>query len=167
MEKKIEKNGCVYFLKHNNLSPIKIGFSASATPSKRLVQLKVYAPYGAEVVGFIRSDNAIELEKILHLMFSDKRMEGEWFNITKEDVDNIISIHTKKEESSISRSVVAKNDIPTSEKVLIELRRKSLTRDELAEKLSVNLMTINRRIDSNAWKPMEVYFMKHKLGFDL
>jgi len=54
-----------------------------------------------------------------------------------------------------------------SEKVLIELRRKSISRDELADKLGVNLMTVNRRIESNAWKPIEVYFMKNKLNFDL
>ena len=57
--------------------------------------------------------------------------------------------------------------LSTSEKVLIELRRKSISREELADKLGVNAMTINRRIDSNAWKPIEVYFMKNKLNFDL
>lgn len=57
--------------------------------------------------------------------------------------------------------------LTTSEKVLIELRRKDMTRNELADKLQVNLMTISRRIESNAWKPVEVYYMKYKLGFDL
>jgi Trp operon repressor len=57
--------------------------------------------------------------------------------------------------------------LTTSEKVLIELRRKSISRDELADKLGVNIMTVNRRIESNSWKPIEVYFMKNKLHFDL
>ena len=57
--------------------------------------------------------------------------------------------------------------LTTSEKVLIELRRKSMTYEDLASKLNVNQMTINRRIESNSWKPIEVYFMKHNLHFDI
>lgn len=57
--------------------------------------------------------------------------------------------------------------ITTSEKVLIELRRKSMTQEELADKLGVTPMTISRRIESNAWKPVEIYYMKNKLLFDL
>jgi transcriptional regulator with XRE-family HTH domain len=57
--------------------------------------------------------------------------------------------------------------LTTSEKVSIELKRKSMTQEDLAEKLNVTPMTISRRIESNAWKPMEVYFMKHNLHFDL
>jgi Trp operon repressor len=57
--------------------------------------------------------------------------------------------------------------LTTSEKVMIELRRKSMTQEELAEKLGVTAMTISRRIESNAWKPVEVYFMKYSLHFDL
>ena len=57
--------------------------------------------------------------------------------------------------------------LTTSEKVMIELRRKSMTQEELAEKLGVTPMTISRRIESNAWRPVEVYYMKHNLHFDL
>lgn len=57
--------------------------------------------------------------------------------------------------------------ITTSEKVLIELRRKSMTQEELADKLGVTPMTISRRIESNSWKPVEIYYMKNKLLFDL
>lgn len=57
--------------------------------------------------------------------------------------------------------------ITTSEKVLLELRRKGMTQEELAEKLNVTPMTISRRIESNAWKPVEIFYMKHKLNFNL
>jgi transcriptional regulator with XRE-family HTH domain len=57
--------------------------------------------------------------------------------------------------------------LTTSEKVAIELRRKSMTQEDLADKLNVTPMTISRRMESNSWKPMEVYFMKHNLHFDL
>jgi len=57
--------------------------------------------------------------------------------------------------------------LTTSEKVKIELSRKKMTQEELAEKLNLNLITISRRLSSNAWKPLEVFYMKHSLGFDL
>ncbi len=38
--------------------------------------------------------------------------------------------------------------------------------EQLAEALGINLMTISRRMSSNAWKPMEVFYMKHALGFE-
>lgn len=59
------------------------------------------------------------------------------------------------------------NRLTTSEKVKIELSRRKMTQEELAIKLELNLMTISRRLSSNAWKPIEVFYMKHALGFDL
>ncbi len=58
-------------------------------------------------------------------------------------------------------------NLTTSEKVRVELKRKNMTQEQLAEALGINLMTISRRMSSNAWKPMEVFYMKHALGFEL
>jgi len=57
--------------------------------------------------------------------------------------------------------------LTTSEKVRIELLRKNMTQAELSEILGVEPMTISRRLSSNAWKPMEVFFMVNKLKFEL
>ena len=57
--------------------------------------------------------------------------------------------------------------LSTSEKVRIELSRRKMTQNDLAMELGMNLMTLNRRIISNAWKPLEVFYMKNSLGFDL
>lgn len=57
--------------------------------------------------------------------------------------------------------------LTTSEKIKLELSRKKITQAELAEKLNLDQMTISRRMTTNAWKPLEVFFMKHELGFDL
>jgi DNA-binding XRE family transcriptional regulator len=57
--------------------------------------------------------------------------------------------------------------LSTSEKVIVNLRRKDMTRAELAEKLGLTLMTINRRIESNAWRPVEIYYMTTALHFEL
>lgn len=57
--------------------------------------------------------------------------------------------------------------LSTSEKVKIELSRKKMTQAELGEKLGLDQMTISRRMTTNAWKPLEVFYMKHSLGFEL
>lgn len=59
------------------------------------------------------------------------------------------------------------NRLTTSEKVRIELSRKNMTQAELAKELNVEPMTITRRLDSNTWKPVEVFYMSNKLKFDL
>lgn len=57
--------------------------------------------------------------------------------------------------------------LTTSEKVRIELQRRNMTQAELAEKLHVEPMTISRRMVTNAWKPIEIFYMKHSLNFNL
>ena len=60
-----------------------------------------------------------------------------------------------------------KERLTTSEKVRIELNRRNMTQEELAEKLHITPMTISRRMSTNAWKPIEVFFMSNSLKFDL
>ncbi len=57
--------------------------------------------------------------------------------------------------------------LSTSEKIKIELSRRKMTQAELSEKLGLDKVTISNRMTSNAWKPLEVFYMKHELGFDL
>lgn len=57
--------------------------------------------------------------------------------------------------------------LTTSEKIKIELSRRNMTQVELAEKLGLDKVTISLRMTSNAWKPLEVFYMKHSLKFDL
>ena len=89
MEKK-EFKGCVYFVKHKFMSPIKIGYSNCETPNNRVAGMKTMSPYGLEFLGFISSDNAKLLETNLHLKFKRNRLNGEWFDISEEDVKQIL-----------------------------------------------------------------------------
>lgn len=81
MKNNIKNNGCVYFFKHNGLSPIKIGFSQNESPFDRFIQFKTYAPFGATIVNFVICENPLLVEKYLHDKFNIFRLEGEWFNI--------------------------------------------------------------------------------------
>ena len=55
--------GCVYFVKHKGLDPIKIGMSTYNNPFHRVVDMEVASPFGIELLGFIKTDNPLKLEK--------------------------------------------------------------------------------------------------------
>ena len=93
-----KKDGCVYFFKHKKLKPIKIGYSAKNNPYDRFEQLKTYAPFGAEIITFVKCSMAMEAERFLHEEFKDKRLQGEWFNITKKDIAYCVSYLKKLEK---------------------------------------------------------------------
>lgn len=97
MELNIYK-GCVYFFRHIGLSPVKIGRSSHDSPASRFEQFSTYAPYGSEIVGFIMTEKYIELESHLHKKFANKRLSGEWFDITIEDCEREINFYTAKED---------------------------------------------------------------------
>lgn len=94
---KIEK-GCVYFFKHIGLTPVKIGYSANESPLERFYQFKTYAPYGSEIIGFIITPDAKQLESTLHEKFSQNRLCGEWFEIKKEECENVILYYSNIED---------------------------------------------------------------------
>jgi hypothetical protein len=97
MEEK--RNGCVYFFKHNRLEPVKIGYSEHESPILRFRAFQTYAPYGGELLGFIITPEANELERTLHKKYSARRIWGEWFQLSIEEVKSIIELYTSIEEA--------------------------------------------------------------------
>ena len=98
MEEKKVCKGCVYFFRHIGLTPVKIGFSTHESPIGRFEQFKTYAPYGSEIIGFIQTDKANELEKILHAKFASKRLSGEWFELTSKECNQTIKLYSSFED---------------------------------------------------------------------
>ena len=90
--------GCVYFFRHIGLTPIKIGYSENESPIGRFTQFKTYAPYGSEIIGFIQTDEAKIIEKKLHLKYSQKRLSGEWFEITEDEVNAEVDFYSNIED---------------------------------------------------------------------
>ena len=88
------KRGCVYFFRHVGLTPIKIGYSTNESPINRFNQFKTYAPYGSELLGFIIISDAKELETLLHRKYASKRLNGEWFDLTEDEVNKEIDFYT-------------------------------------------------------------------------
>ena len=84
----------VYFFREVNRPYVKIGLSRNDIDN-RFCQFKTYAPLGAYIVGYIETNDCIKLEKDLHIKYKDKRLSGEFFNMTDDEVYAEINIHNK------------------------------------------------------------------------
>lgn len=62
----------------------KIGKSKNI--KKRLQILKIGNPFALELIFFIPSSDANNLEKFFHEIFEEKKVQGEWFMLNEEDV---------------------------------------------------------------------------------
>lgn len=85
----------VYFVKHRNLSPIKIGYTNDLT--SRLNAFNNVAPYGIDVIGTIETDKPERLEKQLHELLKSFRLNGEWFEITTQHALSLIYMYSNKD----------------------------------------------------------------------
>ena len=74
--------GFVYLIKSGR--HFKIGKANSVEARHR--QLKIQLPQTAEVVHRIKTDDPYGIESYWHRRFADKRLNGEWFTLSAEDV---------------------------------------------------------------------------------
>jgi hypothetical protein len=49
-------------------------------------------PFECEIYKIFQVENYSKAEKELHLLFKDKNIKGEWFNLEIEDIENAINI---------------------------------------------------------------------------
>jgi hypothetical protein len=84
-QKKPPKPGVVYLLKCGE--HYKIGKSLDYP--QRKIQLDTQFSYPTELIHTIGSPDPEELEKRLHCRFHDKRLNGEWFDLSPGDVQEL------------------------------------------------------------------------------
>ena len=77
----------VYLISDSN--NYKIGSTHNL--EQRLTQLQTANPNKLIIIESIRSFNYKKLEKLLHYRFKSKRVNGEWFNLTENEVANFIT----------------------------------------------------------------------------
>lgn len=82
----IPKKGFVYVLKADN-GYYKIG--KTVNPEDRIKTFTIKLPFHVEYELLIESENYTVCEKRLHGLFADKRIDGEWFALTSEDIAEI------------------------------------------------------------------------------
>lgn len=83
VNKPAEIKGWVYLLK-SPLGAFKIG--RTKNPNDRLKTFKTSLPFEVEYLHLIETPDMVGLEQVLHLRYHNKRVNGEWFNLSPDDV---------------------------------------------------------------------------------
>lgn len=78
-----KKSGFVYLMRSKN-DKYKIGFSKD--PKKRLKSLQNDTPFELECLRVIQTDDMKGLERDMHEYYKSKRVAGEWFDLSQEDI---------------------------------------------------------------------------------
>ncbi|MGR9047591.1 GIY-YIG nuclease family protein [Halobacillus faecis] len=74
----------VYFIRESGLDHIKIG--KADDPEQRIKELSTGSAHTHEIVHLIKSKEPYKTEKLFHCYFSDKRIKGEWFDLTDNEL---------------------------------------------------------------------------------
>lgn len=75
----------VYLIRDMDVTGLyKIG--RTIKPLERIGRFEVHLPFNVGVVCILPTDNAARLETTLHRRYASKRRNGEWFNLTDDDV---------------------------------------------------------------------------------
>lgn len=61
-------------------------------PEKRILNFGIHLPFTVGIVHIIPTDNMCQLESVLHRKFASKRVKGEWFSLSTDDLEAIRSI---------------------------------------------------------------------------
>ena len=87
------KPGYIYLVASSN-GTYNIG--RTAAPDKRMQLFRVKLPFDVELECVIKTSDMLGLERELHKRFADKRVNGEWFALSPEDVEYIKSLVAKE-----------------------------------------------------------------------
>jgi len=82
------KPGYVYLLEYDGLH--KIGMTKNI--SSRLKQFGARMPHDVTLIHSVKTSDTVSLEVELHERYAEKRMNGEWFNLSPSDVHDIMNM---------------------------------------------------------------------------
>lgn len=87
IKEKLKKEGYVYVIKKNDENIVKIGMSKNYDERTKQITTKLY--FEVETIKVFKTDDMESLEKHLHELYKDKRLNGEWFKLTDSDIKHI------------------------------------------------------------------------------
>ncbi|MCK8818109.1 GIY-YIG nuclease family protein [Natroniella sulfidigena] len=85
--KKDDSVGYVYFLKEVGGNKCKIGLTNDL--DRRIGQISPKLPFQVELFHSIKTNCNYKLENFFHTMFKEKRLNGEWFELTESDLESV------------------------------------------------------------------------------
>lgn len=83
-------SGYIYLFRSEHTNRCKIGWTEDEDVEKRKSQIQTASPETIEIVGFFPVSGR-KSEKTLHRLFSEKKVIGEWFELSKDDIHNLLS----------------------------------------------------------------------------
>lgn len=84
-----KQEGFVYFLKEHHSNTVKIGRTINI--KSRSSQFEVKLPFKWDFIKITHCNDCVKLEESLHAELAEKRVQGEWFDISYEDIDEALS----------------------------------------------------------------------------
>jgi hypothetical protein len=81
-------SGLAYLIRAESSGAVKIGVAVD--PAKRLGSLQIGSPEPLSLIGVIPGGRPQELR--LHEQFADRRIRGEWFRLTEDDIRSIVGL---------------------------------------------------------------------------
>lgn len=85
-KKETEKEGYIYLLEADT-GETKIGRTKEL--DERMYHFTTKLPMDLRVIYYVKTDDSYALERRLHGRYSNQRTRGEWFNLTKEDIEDM------------------------------------------------------------------------------
>ena len=82
---KNSKKGFVYFASSLESSSVKIGSTRNI--SSRMSQLSTSSPSKIRPIFSFLCENRLKAERLLHSHFAKKRLNGEWFSLSKDEIE--------------------------------------------------------------------------------
>ena len=95
-------NGYIYLFESESgyETQYKIGYTRNkSTLKKRVKALQTGNPNKIKIIDFFETHHGRKIETTLHSIYSMKRLEGEWFELDKYDVDLFIESCKKLEKN--------------------------------------------------------------------
>lgn len=89
-DKKLKKIPGYVYLIQSPTGHYKIG--KSKTPEIRHKEIGLLLPFEIKLVHTIKCEGYSQAEKLLHQRYASKRTNGEWFNLSVDDVSSILAI---------------------------------------------------------------------------
>lgn len=104
------KPGHLYVMQRSNDLAIKIGISKE--PSKRLYKIRQQFP-GIEVsiLAALPVEDMGAAEAELHLLYAQRKIAGEWFALTKDELDSLLAVHLKVKQTPAVAVAVASAEL--------------------------------------------------------
>lgn len=85
-----KRPGYIYIIK-SEMGSCKIGRSKNVPDRLKLFEVKL--PFNFEIIHLFPCCDMVDAERQLHLIFGEKRVNGEWFELSNSDIAIIKTVH--------------------------------------------------------------------------